>query len=55
MNVHTYLGKFKDIVNPLISSEVEIPLRLQQIINKKKQAISMKASFNEFKLYLMES
>ena len=47
--------KFKDIVDPLISSEVEIPLRLQHIINKKKQAISMKAAFNEFKSYLLES
>ena len=47
--------KFKDIVDPLISVEVEIPLRLQQIIEKKKQAISMKKEFNEFKAFLIDT
>jgi len=47
--------KFKDIVDPLISVEVEIPLRLQQIIEKKKQAISMKKEFNEFKAFLINT
>jgi len=47
--------KFKNIVEPLISEVVEIPLRLIQIIEKKKQAISMTKEFNEFKLFLMDS
>lgn len=47
--------KFKDIVDPLISNEVGIPLRLQKIINKKKQAIPMTTAFNEFKSFLLES
>ena len=47
--------KFKDIVDPLISKEVEIPLRLQKIIEKKKQAISMTKDYNEFKMFLTKT
>lgn len=47
--------KFKDIVDPLISDEVEIPLRLQEIITREKQAISMNKEFSEFKEFLFES
>ena len=45
--------KFKDIVEPLISKEVDIPLRLQTIIQKKKVAIPMSAEFAQFKSYLL--
>lgn len=45
--------KFKDIVDPLISSDIEIPLRLRQIIEKKKQAISMSSKFDDFKSFLL--
>ncbi len=45
--------KFKDIVDPLISSDIEIPLRLRQIIEKKKQAISMTSEFDDFKSFLL--
>ena len=47
--------KFKDIVDQLIPDEVEIPLRLQKIIDKEKHAISMSKSFEDFKSYLLES
>lgn len=47
--------KFKDIVDPLISKKVEIPLRLQKIIEKKKQAISMTKDYNEFKMFLTKT
>lgn len=45
--------KFKDIVDPLISEKVEIPLRLQKIIEKEKQAISMAKDYNQFKEFLL--
>ena len=47
--------KFKDVVEPLISQEIEIPLRLKEIIEKKKQAISMTADFESFKSFLLDS
>ena len=46
--------KFKDIVDPLISEEVEIPLRLEKIINRKKVAISMSNRFTDFKEKLLQ-
>ncbi len=48
-------GKFFDIVEPLISEKVEIPLRLKTIIDKEKQAISMNMDFSDFKSYLFDS
>jgi threonine synthase len=47
--------KFKDVVEPLISQEIEIPLRLKEIIEKKKQAISASTEFAEFKSFLLSS
>lgn len=48
-------SKFKDVVEPLISDEVEIPLRLQKIIDKDKQVIPMSTEFAQFKSYLLSS
>lgn len=48
-------SKFIDIVEPLISEQVEIPLRLQKIITRKKQAISMTKDSATFKAYLLRS
>ncbi len=48
-------AKFKDIVDPLISGEVEIPLRLKNIIEKKKQALSMTNDYDDFKSFLLKS
>ena len=47
--------KFNDVVEPLISNEIEIPLRLKKIIQKKKQSISMNREFANFKSFLLES
>lgn len=47
--------KFKDIVEPLISEQIEIPLRLQRIIEKEKHAIPMTNEFEDFKSFLFES
>ncbi|MCG8305916.1 MAG: threonine synthase [Cytophagales bacterium] len=47
--------KFKDIVEPIISEEVEIPLRLKKVIDKKKRAIAMTNEFDEFKSFLIET
>lgn len=46
--------KFKDVVEPLISKEVQIPLRLKAIIEKKKHAISMNKDFAGFKSFLLQ-
>ena len=45
--------KFKDIVDPLISEDIEIPLRLEKIISRKKNAVSMSASYDDFREYLL--
>jgi len=47
--------KFIDIVEPLISDTIEIPTRLQKIVNRKKYANSMKNSFADFKSFLFQS
>ena len=47
--------KFKDIVDELIPDEVEIPLRLKKIIEKKKQAISITREFDDFKSFLLDN
>jgi threonine synthase len=44
--------KFHDVVEPLIGQAVEIPHRLSAIIDRKKHAISMTTSFNDFKDFL---
>ncbi len=47
-------AKFKDIVDPLIEGEVEIPERLARIIEKEKHAIPMEANYADFKSWLLE-
>lgn len=47
--------KFNDVVEPLISEQIDIPLRLKSIIEKEKQAISMTTKFADFKSFLFES
>jgi threonine synthase len=47
--------KFKDTVDALIPGEVEIPLRLQKIIEREKQAIAMTNEFEDFKSFLLKS
>lgn len=47
--------KFQDVVEPLISKKIDIPLRLQKIVEKKKVAIQMSTKFADFKSFLMQS
>lgn len=47
--------KFKDIVDELISDEVEIPLRLKKIIERKKKATSMSNDYIDFREFLLKS
>ncbi len=47
--------KFKDIVEELISEEVEIPLRLRKIIEREKQVVAMTTEYDDFKSFLMKS
>lgn len=45
--------KFGEVVEPLIGKKVEIPERLQNIINGKKQSIPMSTDFVGFKSWLL--
>jgi threonine synthase len=45
--------KFGEVVEPLIGQQVEIPERLQSIINGKKQSIAMNTDFEGFKSWLL--
>ncbi len=47
-------AKFRDIVDPLIDGEVEMPARLARIIDKEKQAVAMPADYDGFKSWLLE-
>jgi threonine synthase len=46
--------KFSDVVNPLISNDIEIPERLQKIINREKKATILSTDFEAFKKYLLK-
>ncbi|MBD0404961.1 threonine synthase [Flammeovirga sp. EKP202] len=45
--------KFVEIVEPVINKKIEIPQRLQEIIERPKEATLMPASFKQFKKYLL--
>ncbi|KXX67501.1 threonine synthase [Flammeovirga sp. SJP92] len=45
--------KFVEIVEPVINKKIEIPQRLQEIIDRPKEATLMPASFKQFKKYLL--
>jgi len=44
--------KFRDVVEPLVSVTIDIPDRLQMVLVKDKQAISLSSDFDDFKNYL---
>ena len=46
--------KFKDVVEPLIGKELEIPPRLQKMLGHEKQSISMSKEFEDFKSWLLQ-
>lgn len=47
--------KFQDVVEPLITEKIDIPLRLKNIIEKKKVAIPMTTKFGDFKSFLLQA
>ncbi len=47
-------AKFKDIVENAIGTEVEIPARLQEIVNQKKTSTLMKSNYSELKKFLLD-
>jgi threonine synthase len=48
-------AKFLDVVKPLISNEINIPKRLESIMNRKKQSVKLSANFDEFQQYLLSN
>ncbi len=48
-------AKFGDIVEPVIKEKVEVPERLQKIVKRKKQAVSMGNQPGDLKSYLLNS
>ena len=46
-------AKFKDIVEPLINREIEVPERLKECMSKKKMSVPMEASYDALKNFLM--
>ena len=48
-------AKFMDVVQPLVSHEIEIPAQLEQALQKEKQSIQMPASFSQLKQYLLNN
>ena len=44
--------KFRDVVEPLVSTTIDIPDRLQLVLGQEKQAISLSSDFDDFKDYL---
>lgn len=47
--------KFKDIVDPLSKKKVEIPLRLERIINREKRAVLMTNKYKDLKDFLIRT
>lgn len=45
--------KFVEIVEPVINEKIEIPQRLEEIIDRPKEATLMPANFDHFKKYLL--
>lgn len=48
-------AKFKDVVDETLGAPVEIPATLQEFMKHEKQAVQMKASFEELKGYLIKT
>jgi threonine synthase len=48
-------AKFMDIVNNLVDGEVEVPARLQKILDRHKVAIPISAEYSAFSEYLLGS
>ena len=46
-------AKFLDVVTPLVSRKIEIPGRLQQVLNRPKHSIQLSSEYAVFKDYLL--
>lgn len=46
-------AKFLETVQPLVNSEVRIPNRLQQALERKKKSVSLSNEFDEFREFLL--
>ncbi len=47
--------KFGEVVEPLINKKIEIPERLEKMLGTEKNSIPMSKSFEDFKLWLLNS
>ncbi len=47
-------AKFKEKVDAILSTDIDIPARLQAFMNGQKQSVSMTKDFQSFKAYLMQ-
>jgi threonine synthase len=47
-------AKFIEVVNDIIEKDVEIPARLQEVANKKKESIVIENDFEKLKSFLLK-
>ncbi len=48
-------AKFKDIVDPILNIDLEIPDRLRQCLDKEKKSIKISNSYEDLKMYLLNN
>ena len=48
-------GKFAEVVEPIIKEKIDLPDPLQSVLNKEKQAITIRNQYSDLKEFLMES
>jgi len=48
-------AKFKDIIEPIIKKDINIPKKLKIMMNRKKESIYMKNNYEEFSNYLLSN
>ncbi len=46
-------AKFKDVVDEVISGDIEVPKRLQSFMGRRKTSIKISKEYNDFKQYLL--
>lgn len=45
-------GKFKEVVEETLNEEINLPIRLQDFMSRKKQSIKISSLFDEFRSLL---
>ena len=48
-------GKFADIINPIIDSNIELPQRLKDVLLLEKRSITLNNDYDEFYEYLLRT